>query len=78
MVLCIRCSHVFGAQRFKSVVCRFQTEESTAVMAPDTAQKVFSAKPGMLDIEFDCSSGFASPIRSYREEHNVRPPYLLT
>lgn len=47
-------------------------------MAPDTAQKVFSAKPGMLDIEFDCSSGFASPIRSYREEHNVRPPYLLT
>lgn len=46
-------------------------------MAPQTAPKVFSAKPGMLDIEFDCSSGFSTPVRSYKEEHNVRPAQML-
>eukprot|EP00892_Ulva_mutabilis_P009699 jgi/Ulvmu1/7100/UM034_0004.1 len=73
MAIGTRALNALAAQRVTPVVCRFQTEESPAIMDPAPVQKVFSAKPGMLDIEFDCSSGFASPISSYKEEHNTRP-----
>lgn len=76
MVLGMRVLNAVGARRVNSVVCRFKTEEAQPVMDPQAAQKLFSAKPGMLDLEFDCSSGFASPIRSYKEEHNVRSAFI--